>query len=245
MFATALGGGIVSTTLSGATTHVLIADNFEDTIASASFNVRKGDTHVWQYHGGRVNQMKISAEVGSPVRVSYDYIFKDSTQLSNDISATLSISSLMPFTYVNGNFYYSGVSECITGFELTVNNNLKDDKDARCLGANTVAVLPATRRTVDFKIMQRFDTTTTLTRFTSATNAAAYLNFEGALFTSDDSYACRIDLAKLYQNSPDVELGGSGDILTSEINYDVVVDNPHTATGYDVKATFVNDTATY
>lgn len=245
MFAAALGGGLTTTTASSASTHILKAGNFDDTIASVSFNVRKGNEHVWHYSGGRVNQLKLTGEVGSPVKVSYDFIFKDSTQLADDISASLSISSVLPFTYAQGVFKYSGTAECITGFELTINNNLKSDKDARCLGSNVLSVLPATRRNIEFKINQRFDTTTTLSRFTDATNAAVQLTFTGATFVTGTSYTCQIDLAKVYQNSPDVELGGTGDVLVSEIAYDCLVDNPHTSTGYDIKVTFINNVTAY
>jgi Phage tail tube protein len=241
-----LGGALNSTELTtGVYQHEMFAGNFDKSVSSVSFNVRKGENFVWRYWGGRVNSIKISANVGEPVKVSYDFVFKDSEQLSDDISAGLSLSSYLPFTYANGTFAYSGSSEEITGFELTVSNNLKSDKDARSLGSRVLSCLPATRRSVDFKITQRFDTTTTYQRFLNAESAAVQLEFLGASLGSGYNNKLTIDMPKVYPNSPEPELSGAGEILSSEITYDVVVDNPLTSTGYDIKFTWVNPVASY
>ena len=69
----ALGGGVVSAALSGASyTHSISAGEYSSTVNSLSLQVRKGDTHHWQYTGGRINTMKISGVVGEPIRCSYD-----------------------------------------------------------------------------------------------------------------------------------------------------------------------------
>ena len=97
MIANALGGAIVTTPGStGAYVHSISAGNFDTGVSSLSFNVRKGDTTPWHYSGGRVNVMKISAEVGEVVKASFEMIFQDSTQLTDDISGTLSITSVLP-----------------------------------------------------------------------------------------------------------------------------------------------------
>ncbi|MCK5358331.1 MAG: hypothetical protein KAJ48_08040 [Elusimicrobiales bacterium] len=241
-----LGGALSTTTLStGAYSHVLNAGNFGSSIPSVCFNVRKGSAQTWRYSGGRVNTLKLSAEVGDMLKISADYIFKDSTQVSDDQSANLSLTSHIPFSFEGGAFTYSGVSEKITGFELSINNNLVSDKNARALGQNTLQVLPALRRDVEFKITQRMDTTTTWTRFTSGTNAAAQLVFTGATLTAANTNKLTIDLPKVFYQTPDVELSSPDEILMSDINYDVVVDAPHTSTGYDVKVTVINDVTTY
>jgi len=242
----ALGGAMSTTALStGAYSHVLHAGNFDASAPSVCFNVRKGDEHEWHYTGGRVNSLKMSAEVGDVLKISADYIFQDSTQLSDDQSATLTLSSYIPFTFENGSFAYSGVSEKITGFELTINNNLKSDKDARALGQNTIVALPSTRRDIEFKITQRFDTTTTYDRFVAGANAAVQLVFSAQSLTSDENNKLTIDLPKVFYNSPDVELSSADDILISDIDFDVVVDTPHTSTGYDVQMTMINDVSAY
>lgn len=245
LMATSLGGGVATTSLTGAYSHIISAGNFDGTIASASFVVRKGDTHEFAYQGGRVNSMKITAQVGEPVKVSYDYVFKTFTSTAGFTESALTISSVVPFTYAQGTFAYSGITEYVTGFELTVNNNLKSDKDARSLGSDELTALPPTRRDIEFKITQRFDTTTTLDRFMAGEGAAVQLVFTGASITAEHNYKCTIDLAKVYPNTPDPELKGSGDILLSEIAFDAVVDNPYTSTGYDIKVTMINNVASY
>lgn len=253
MMAMALGGGITTSSLTGAYTHSLTAGNFDTTPSSISMQIRKGSTTHWQYTGGRVNQMTISGEVGSAVKVSYEMIFKDSTQAGSSIVSSLSISSILPFTYVDGSYRYaateagltSTASEKITGFELTVNNNMKSDSDARGLGSNVIDILPPTNRVVEFKITQRFDTTTAWNRFVQNTQGSIELYFEGASITTEHKNSCRIVMPKVFVNTPDPEIKGPSDLLMSEINFDVLVDNPLTTTGKDIAITFINAVSSY
>lgn len=247
--AAAMGGGI-STVSASATSylHTMISGNFTASISSVCFNVRKSTGATWRYQGGRVNSMKMTANVGEPVKMSYDFIFKDSTALTEDLSAILTLTSILPLTYVHGAYTYSGASQKIQGFELSVNNNLKADKDARELGSNVLSVLPATNRSVEFKINQRIDTTTAYDVFLTGTNAAVQLKFTSTQLigaSASSGYYVQVDMPKVFYNSPDTELKGPGDILTAEIPFDVVVDNPNTTTGYDVKITVRNNVASY
>lgn len=256
MIANALGGAIVTTPGStGAYVHSISAGNFDTGVSSLSFNVRKGDTTPWHYSGGRVNVMKISAEVGEVVKASFEMIFQDSTQLTDDISGTLSITSILPMTFVNGVFRYAATEaaaatttaqECIQGFELEVNNNLAADEASRCLGSNLLRVLPPTRREVSLTITQRFDTTTTFERFIQNTQGAVELFFRGPdSLTSDKFHEITLRLPKVFLNSPDPTLEGADSIIQSEIKYDVLVDNPATTTGKDIGVTVQNNVASY
>lgn len=247
--AAALGGGISSSAGSGGSyVHVMQAGNFTASISSVCFNLRKASGQTWRYQGGRVNSMKMTANVGEPVKMSYDFLFKDSTALSEDLSAIMTLTAILPLTYVHGAYTYSGTAQKIQGFELSVNNNFKTDKDARELGSNVLSVMPATNRSVEFKISQRIDTTTAYDVFLAGTNASVQLKFTSTQLISasaSSGYYVQVDLAKVFYNSPDTELKGPGDILTAEIPFDVMVDNPNTTTGYDVKVTVKNNTASY
>lgn len=256
LIANALGGAISTTAGStGAYLHSISAGNMDTGLSSLSFNVRKGASHAYRYTGGRVNVMKISAEVGEVVKASFDLIFKDSTQLSDDISASLSISSVLPMTFVNGVFRYAATEaaaatttaeECIQSFELEVNNNLSAEESSRCLGSNLLNVLPPTRREVMLTITQRFDTTTTYQRFIQATQGAVELYFRGNdSLTSDFFHEITIRLPKVFQNSADPVMEGADTVLQSEITYDVLVDNPGTTTGKDIGITVRNNMAAY
>jgi hypothetical protein len=256
LFACALGGGIVSASITstGGFTHSLTAGNFDTSPASLSFNVRKGASTTFRYTGGRVNVLTIAAQIGEPVKVTYDMVFKDSTQQSDDIGTALSVSAVLPFIYTQGQYQYaasqSGLGtttavEIITGFELSINNNIKDDESARELGSNLLSVVTPTMRSVELKVTQRFDTTTAYNRFLQSTEGSVRLEFTGPLIVAGVPYKSTIDLYKVYLNAPDVELGGPNDILVSEFNFDCVVDNPQTTTGRDIGVTFVNNTSGY
>lgn len=251
--AVALGGGIASASLSGGFVHSLTAGNFDTSPASLSFQVRKGATNHWQYMGGRVNSLVISANVGEPVKVSYEFMFQDSTQAGTDIASSLSISSVLPFTYVQGAYRYAGTEASITStaieyiqsFELTINNNIKNDASARAIGSNIPQVLAPTNRSIEFKMNQRFDTLTAWNRFVDNTQGAIELFFEGQSVSSKQNFTCQIRMPKVFMNTPDPEISGPGDIISSEIVFDVLVDNPSTSTGKDIGFTFINSTASY
>ena len=253
LVALALGGGLSTSSLTGAFTHSISAGEYSSTIASISMQVRKGDTHHWQYTGARINTMKIAAAVGEVVKCTYEFICQDSSQTGSDIASSLSISSVLPFTYVNGVFRYaatensltSTVEEDITGFELTINNGLVSDNNVRKLGADTLQTLPPTRRDIEFKATQRFDTTSAYDRFIANTQGAIELVFTGASVSAEHNYECRIRMPKVFVNSPDPEVTGPNDILMSEIDYDVLVDNPDTTTGKDIGVTFINSISSY
>lgn len=254
LIANALGGPIVSSALSSCSQHSISAGNFDTTTAinSLSFNVRKGQTQTFRYTGGKVNSLKLSGAIGEPIQLSADLIFKDSTLQSDDILSTLSFSSVTPYTFVSGVFKYgasegSVANEPIQSFELTINNNIVSSEDARSLGTLTVDVLPATRREIQLKVTNRWDTTTTYNRFLSATMGAVELFFGGqAIGTNEHNYDMTIRLPKVYNASGDTEITGGEDILKTEINYDVILDgNPATTTARDIGVTIKNNVTAY
>lgn len=259
LIANALGGPITTTTTTtSANIHSVSAGNFNTTtaIGAVSFNVRKGDTHTFRYHGGRCNVLKLSGAVGEPTKVSYEFIFKDSTQVSDDIAASLSISTVLPFSFQNGVFRYNATeaaaattasNEPIQAFELTINNNIKSEEEARSLGTITVDVLPPTRREIEFTVTQRWDTTTTLERFIQATQGAVELYFVGQYIsgTSGPQYSMLVRMPKVFNKNGDVEVGGADELLSTEIEYDVVIDSPGTTTGREIGVTVVNNIAAY
>lgn len=256
MIANALGGSITSNSITGGATHSISTGNFNTApTLGLSFNIRKGDTHVWRYLGGRCNSMKISAKVGEPIKASFDFIFLDSTQQSDNIAAILSVSTVNPFTFVNGVFRYNSSEanaatttseEKIQGFELTVNNNLVNDDSARALGSQLLSVLPATRQQIELTVTQRFDTTTTYQRMVQATQGAIELYFSGATFATDKFYAMTIRLPQVFNREGDPEITGSGDILSAEIPFDVVLSGtPQTTTSRAIGVTVTNNVASY
>ncbi|HEA21482.1 MAG TPA: hypothetical protein ENH87_11240 [Pricia antarctica] len=251
--AVALGGGITTASLSGGFTHQLDAGDFDTSPSSLMFKVRKGQNHFWEYKGVRINQMTISGNVGEMIKASYEIIAQDSSLTGADISGDLSISAILPYTYVQGVYRYHSniasmtatVEEFIQGFELVINNNMITDANARALGSNTPQIFPPTRRSIEFKVQQRFDTNTIWNRFVQATQGSVQLRFVGQSASAKQNYTCVIDMPKVFVNSPEPEVAGPNEILSSEITYDVLVDNPDTSTGYDIRFTFINSTTSY
>lgn len=253
LLANALGGPIVSTSVTGGATHSISAGNYDTSTAinSLSFNVRKGQSQTFHYLGGKVNNLKIVGKVGEPVQLTAELIFRDSTLLADDIQGILSISSVVPYTFAQGLFKY-GVTEGslsvepIQSFELTVANNIVSGEDARSLGTVTVDILPATRRSIELKVTNRWDTSTTYNRFISATQGAIELAFVGSAITAEHNYEMTIRLPKVYNNAGDTEITGGEEILKTEIAYDVLLDgNPATSTARDIGVTVKNNIAAY
>jgi hypothetical protein len=256
LIAAALGGPIAST---GTTlthyTHSVSAGDFNTTTAinSLSANVKKG-TPTFRYSGGRVNNLKIVANVGEPVMLTAEFLFKDATLQSDDIESTLSLSSVLPFTFVQGSFRYADTEasltstavEAVVGVEIEINNNFKYDNDVRQLGSDIPSVIPATRREVMLKIKQRFDTTTAYSRFIANTMAAAEVVFTSnqTIFTTTSFYQMVFRFPKVVPNSPDPELSGPNEILMQEIEFDVIVDTG-TSGGREIGVTIQNNVVSY
>lgn len=253
-FANAMGGAITTSSLTGAYTHSISAGHMNTTTAinSISFNVKKGDT-TFEYVGGRVNTMKISAKINEPISVSYDFVFKDSTQGSFDQSAAMTLSTVLPFTFANGVFRYAATEsaaatttaeEPVIGFELTINNQLVTDETGRQLGSNVLSVLPPTRKSIELTTSQRFDTTTAYSRFIQATIGSIELKFVGASITAEHNNEMTIRLPKVQNNTPDPELGSPTEILVSEMAWDVIADTG-TSAGKEIGLTVKNAVASY
>lgn len=255
LFSNALGGPLVTTSLTSAATHSLSSGNFDTSTAilGLSFNERKGSNsnHVFRYSGGRVNSLAISAEVGQPVKLSAEIMFMDSTLGSDDISATLSISSVAPFIYHQGVYRYQATEaaaqtttaeERIQSFEMTINNNLEEGRE---LGRQTLRTLPPKRQDIELTINQRWDTTTTYNRFIQATQGSIEFVFTGQSISAEHNNKLTIRLPKVFQNSSDPEIGGPDELLNSEISFDVLNDNPNTTTGKAIGVTFINAITTY
>lgn len=243
----AMGGTLTSSSLTSAADHSITTGDFNTGTTSLSFNVRKGDTHTWRYSGGRINTLTLSGNVNEVVKLTAEFIFKDSTQVSDDIFSSLTITGTAPFVYTEGTYKYANnesnaatttSEEKIQSFELTLNNNLEEGRE---LGSNILSVLPAKRREIELTVTQRFDTTTAYNRFIQATAGAVELLFSGQSISAEYNNEMTIRLPNVYVNSPDPEIGGPDEILSSEITFDVV----GTTTGRDIGVTIRNATAAY
>lgn len=250
----AMGGRYTFNSLTSAGDHSITTGNFSasDTVVSLSLWAQKGEQHSWRYAGGVINSMKLSAEVGSPVKMTAEFIFQDSSISSADTALTLvlSISSARPFTYVDGVYRYdasegsltSSVNEPIQSFELEINNNLVSDTQARQLGSRLLSrIPPSTRREVTLKVSQRFDTSTTYNRMVDNTTGSVQLFFRGESISAEYFKDLTITLPNVRIKNSEPLVEGANEVLKSDLEYDVLISgNPGTSTSRDIGMTLRN-----
>lgn len=142
------------------------------------------DAAAFTYIGMMVNQMTLECRVGEPLTATFSMIGKDESTGATPTTAT-TMSTLNPLTYDEGSLYIDGSSTAteISGFTLTVNNNLKEDKMA--LGsASRIAIPRSGFRDVTGSLNVEFDNLLNYNRFINGTETALKLSF-----TSDDHSA--------------------------------------------------------
>lgn len=256
------GGAISSATATGETvggagfTHTVSINNFLTTYSSLSFNHRKGqatDGKIFEYHGMRVNEFTLSAELDEALKCSISMIGKDSTVTSNDVSGALSTLTQNPLSFVNGRFSIeTAVASltttsywCVQSFEFKVANNINSDAGSRCIGSDVVQVLPAGMASFELKATVRFDTTTAFSAMVAGTRLVGEFEFLGNTMTSSVAReGLKLTMPYLLiADAGDPEIGGPNEVLTSEITFKILRDP--TSTGYAVKAFVTNNTSTY
>lgn len=258
LFLHALGGTISTTALStGAYSHVIKSGDLNPaastTYSSFTMDVRKGPNRQLTYSGLRVNQMSIKGEIGQPIMVTYDLVGKDFTATSATTDGAVSFSTVRPFLFTDGKFQYASTSvladtttaaERVIGFELTINNNLISDANARAIGTNTLMTLPAGRRDVSLKLTMRVDTSTVYDRMVSGSQGGVILQMttNQSIAAQTAVYDMKIDLPRVFYNAGDIEV--SEDVLTVEPEITALRGDTTTA-NYDISATLQNGTASY
>lgn len=259
------GGPAVSATATGDTagaatfTHEISVNNFATTYSSLCINMRKGQGttgKIFEYSGIRINEYSISAEIDDAVKCSWSGIAKDATITSNDVSASLTTSgqSQVPLSFVDGRVSIETSAAAITttsfwhvqSVTFSLNNNLMSDAGSRRIGSDVLTVLPAGVANFEFTATIRFDTTTAYDAMIANTRLWGQLMFQGPTMSGSTlRESIKLDFQNLRITSAgDPEIGGPNEILTSEVGFAVLRDGS-TTTGFAVKATVTNDTASY
>lgn len=264
IFQNAMGGGtITSATASGDTTgsgvmeHTYELKNFDATYSSLSFNHRKGDStngKIFEYTGGRVNELTLSGEVDEALLCNAAMIFCDSTVTSNNVSGNLTVTGQTPLSFVNMRLSVENTFASLTAsafwhvqsFEWGINNQLKADSDSRRIGSAILDVLPPGVAQFTLNFQMRFDTLTAYNAMLNETQLAAQLVFEGpTLSGSSLRQQIKINMPRIYiQDAGDPEVGGPDEILKADVSCLVLRDDS-SAGGYAVQAVVRNKTASY
>jgi hypothetical protein len=260
----ALGGDITTATATGETAsglgfeHTIEIGNISDqTYTGLSFNIRRGDStngKVTEYVGGRVNEITFSAELDEPLKVSTDFVFKDSTNTTNNIESSLTGFQTTNLSFIGGRLSVETSFASLTassywhcsGFNLKISNNLKTDSESRRIGSDTLDVLPSGIATIELSATIRFDTTTSYDAMISGTQLSGQLEFEG------DTMAGSIIKRGLLFNMPVLyvkdaghpEISGPDGLLTSEVVFNVLRD-ASSAGGYALETLVTNLVSSY
>jgi hypothetical protein len=256
------GGPVTSATATGETTgglgfeHTVNIANFAETYSSLCLNIRKGDStggKVLEYSGLRVNEFSLVGEIDEPLISTVSLVGKDASITSNDVSSALSTNSQQPLSFVNGRVSVETTVAGLTStsfwhvqsFELKISNNLNADTSARRIGSDTLQVLPAGLAQFELKATIRFDTTTAYDAMMAGTRLAAQLEYKGATMTgSAIQEGIKLTLPYLVvSDAGDPEIGGPGEVLTSEVTFAVLRDP--TSSGYALRTIVTNLTSSY
>jgi len=248
----ALGGTVTSAVLSAAVSwnHTFYAGDMESNKSSAgasdvkslTFNVQRGSTNTWQYTGGRVNTLELSAERGELAQFTAEMEFKDATGTGISFqTTTATYPEVVPFTFVDGTFSYGDSignlsAETIQTINLTLNNNLKTDIGK--IGSEVRDKIPVGRREINLAWTMRFDTTTSYDRWINHTRGAVRLLFQAGTITgSDQVYQMQIDVPNVRTKAQEPDVSGD-EVLSINVEAMAIIDN--SASGYDIQATMRN-----
>lgn len=253
----AFGGTITSATATGETvggsaiTHTFDVGSMDQSFTALSFNERKGPAtggKVWEYHGGRVNTLNITAELDNPLMMNASIIFKDSTQNANDIETALTYTAYELLSFADGRFSVENSFGSLTSssfwhvqtINFTQNNNLKSDTGARRIGSDVLDVLPIGMQTYELSVQMRFDTSTAYDAMINATELSGEFEFLGStLGTSIIRRGLKLQFQKLtVKDAGDPEIGGPDETLISNVTFNVLRDE--SASGYAVRALLTN-----
>lgn len=258
----AFGGTLTSATATGETagglgfTHTFSEGSMDQTYKSLSVNMRKGPAtggKVWRYNGGRINSLALTAELDEPLKLSAAMIFKDSTQMSDDLEAQYTATAWEALSFVNGRLSVETSFAALTttsfwhvqSINFSLNNNLKNDSNARRIGSDVLSVLPVGVQSYELSCQVRFDTTTAYDAMIAATKLAAEFEFQGTtMTTSVIRRGLKLQFQKVYiKDAGDPEVSGPDDVLMSTVVFNVLRDE--SATGYAVRAQLTNAVANY
>lgn len=260
----AMGGGVVTsataagdTTGSGVMEHTYSLNNFDATYSSLCINHRKGDAtngKIYEYSGGRVNEITLSGEVDEALMCNASLIFVNSTVTSNNVASALTVTGQTPLCFTGMRLSVEGTFASLTAssfwhvqsFEFGIANNLMADSDSRRIGTNTLDVLPAGVAQFTFTFSMRFDTLTAYNAMLNETQLSAQLAFQGPTLTGSSlPQQILINIPRFYiSDAGDPEVGGPDEILKSEITGTILRDDS-SAAGYAVQMVVRNKTASY
>lgn len=254
----AFGGAVTSATATAETTggaamtHTFNTGSFDQSYTALSMTERKGPAaggKVFKYNGGRVNSLSLVANLDQAVQMTAGLVFKDATVGATDVESLLTTTALEPLTFVGARFSVESAMAsltstsywCMQSVNFNMNNNLKTDDQARCIGSDTLARLPYGIQSFELSGVMRFDTTTAYDAMMNSTSLCGELEFLGSTIPgSSVRRGLKLIFNKLKVNDAgDPEIGGPDETLESTVTFTVL--RSESATGFAVKGELTNN----
>ena len=202
------------------------------------------DAGVFKYTGMKVNTMTLNCAVGEPLTSTFSLIGKEETTSANKTTAD-SISTLNPITFDEGSLYVDGTAQEVSGFSLTIANNLAEDKGE--LGSKFRAAIPRSGfRDVTGSLNMEFDNFTMYNKYVNGTTAALALHFtsDDTISTGSDVYKINIDCPRCVFTGTTPVVGGPELIYHDLPFLALATDSPSEDwKRYEVKITVQNDSS--
>lgn len=259
----AFGGSITSATATGETVggtafeHQYDIGAMDGSYTSLCINSRRGQAtggKVFEYEGVRVNELTITQEIDDALKMSASFIGVDSSITSNDVESALTTTCAGALSFVNGRLSIEDSLASLTStsfwhiqnLEISYGNGLKSDNDSRRIGSDILDVLPVGIVPIQLSFDVRFDTTTAYDAMLAGTIFRAEAEWEGSTLTGSavkESFGLVMPSIHINEAS-EPEIGGPDEILKTSVVAHVLHDCS-SAGGYALRATVVNDTASY
>jgi len=159
------------------------------------------------YRGCKINQVALNCSVGDPLTATFSFLGKDETADQTAPTTATSISGLNPLTFDEGEITVDGTSQEVSGFSLTINNNLIEDKGA--LGTRYRVAIPRSGfRDVTGSLNLEFDNLDMYRRYTGGTETALKLKF-----TADDLIGAGTQAHELEIDCPRIIFTGTTPVV--------------------------------
>ena len=162
---------------------------------------------TFNYRGCKINQMVLNCSVGEPLTATFSFLGKDEVTSQAAPTAVGTISSLNPLTFDEGTIKIDGTTQEVSGFSLTVNNNLVEDKGS--LGSRYRVGIPRSGfRDVTGTLNLEFDDLGMYNKYTGGTECALKLKF-----VSDDKISVGTQVYELEIDCPRIVFTGTTPVV--------------------------------
>lgn len=257
----ALAGSIttVNPATSTHTVHTLELGDWSTQTAPAALSLMKrvGSTtgRTWAISGARVNSLKISGAINEPIKAAVNIVAQNMTTSASSFGS-ISLSSVRPFLFFDGTYTSDGTTtalgttlEDIVSFELTINNNIVSDTNARRIGSRLVRTLPPGQREIMLSIGQRFDTTSAFESYLAASQQSIRLHLDTQLTigatAGNTTYSMRFDIRNIYIDEGASPVVGDNGIIIHNLNLGAItVGQNNTITSNEMQVVIFTSLAT-